>query len=206
MIVVPNIPSIQIEQQCARIGIHTTNAKLMVNTPPPTRMRIYKEAPRMEIERKAPVFKMETPRKRPERPLPYTSNPGMPLTWQRDKVVRRNSDIIVQASESAKQGNSVTLNDNAVEMNKILHDYTSASIAESLQQSMPSIEWEAGYININWSKAQMQIEWEKNDYMPSFSVEPHSVEIYLREKPYIRITLSDEVIASIGGPQMDTKI
>jgi hypothetical protein len=67
---------------------------------------------------------------------------------------------------------------------------------------MSNIEWEDGYLDITWSNAQMQIEWDR-EYLPSFSVEPHAVEIYLREKPYIKITVSDEVIAAMYGPHMD---
>jgi hypothetical protein len=205
----PDIPRIQIERQDARIGITSTPAKVQVIDKARPKMRIVSERPRMEIERKAPAFKVEPQRRPvarqgPARPHRYAAGaPDIPVRPARHS---RLAEPAAAAAGTAPEAGGLTLNANSLELNKALHDYAAAPQAESLAQYMPSIEWEAGYININWSSAQMQIEWDQGDYMPSFAVEPHSVEIYLREKPYIKITVSDEVIAAMYGPQTDTKV
>ncbi|MCL1905660.1 MAG: DUF6470 family protein [Clostridiales bacterium] len=200
----PDIPRIQIEQQTARIGIQTTNARVEVNTSPRPKMRIVTERPQMEVERKAPAFKVETQRLRGERPV-LTRNQNAPArVAPRAKTLRPGADITLEAESLAPD--TTAINAHALEMNKAINDYATSVDTESLHGNMPSIEWEAGYINITWSNAQMQIEWDQADYMPSFSVEPHSVEIFLREKPYIKITISDEVINAMYGPQMDEQV
>ena len=189
----PDIPRIHIEQQAARIGIHTTHARVEASTPRP-KMRIVREAPRMEIEHKAPAFKVETQRSRPYRPAVRHHNTA-PGSAQRLKThYAPGSANETPALENSGLSQSAT----ALELNKVLNDYAASASAESLR---PSIEWDSGYLNISWSKAQMQIEWDK-EYMPTFSVEPHAVEIYLREKPYIKITIEDET-AAMYGPYMD---
>ena len=200
------IPRIHIEQQAARIGIQTTNAKVEVNSSARPKMRIVTERPRMEIERKTPSFKVEPQRGRADKPALTRYQRATLSAAQQANTPRPRADITLKADALIPNTAADVLNLTPLELNKAIGDYAATTGTGALQQHMPSIEWEAGYVNISWSNAQMQIEWDQGDYLPSFSVEPHSVEIYLREKPYIKITVSDEVIAAMYGPQTDEKI
>jgi hypothetical protein len=202
-----DIPRIQIEQQAARIGISTINAKVQVNDKPRPKMRIVSEPAHMEIEHKAPAFKVETQRSRSERPALSRNYAAAPLPAPRAKTPRPAADTAPAAGENSKpQNKALSPSINPLVLNKAINEYASSANNVTITQSMPSIEWEAGYLNITWSNAQMQIEWDQGNYMPSFSVEPHSVEIYLREKPYIKITISDEAVAAMYSPQMDKQV
>ena len=201
-----DIPKIHVEQQAALIGIQTINAKVEVSANARPRMRIASERPRMEIERKAPSFKVESQRVRGERPTLTRTTPPPANAVTRAKTLRPAADITLEGEKLNPAVGSAAINNTALELSKAISDYTNSGNTTSLHDHMPSVEWEAGYINITWSNAQMQIEWDQGDYLPSFSVEPHSVEIFLREKPYIKITVSDEVIAAMYGPQMDEKV
>lgn len=199
MIMMSDIPKIQIERQTARIGINTTYAKVEVNDTKSSKKRLAKEAPRMEIERKSPAFKVEPQQRRTYRP----ALDKMSLSSPRVEIRRPTPNVMLESPENLSNGAS--LDTNPLELNKAREVYSASANTETMPQNMPTIEWEAGYINISWTNAQMQIEWAEGDYMPSFSVEPHSVEIYMREKPYIKITISDEVIDAMYSPQMDEK-
>ena len=207
---VPNIPRIQIEQQNARIGIISTPARVEVIDRPRPKMHIISERPRMEIEHKAPAFTVQAQRKPAERPAlsryrRYLAS--LPQAPQRHNASRTAADTAAPATaEQPPESGGPSVSPRSLELTKALNDYAAALHTENLTQYMPDIEWDAGYINITWSSAQMHIEWEQEDHLPRFAVEPHSVEIYLREKPYIKITVSDEVIAAMYGSHMDKKV
>ena len=202
----PYISRVQIEQQAARIGINTIPAKVVINSATRPQMRIIKEPPRMEIERQAPALKVEAQRQRPLR-LADKLRLTAPAAVGRPKTPRPVTDLILEAAKSQyPQSSGVSLSAYALELNKALNGYVGAVDSETMPQNMPNIEWEAGYVNISWSNAQMKIEWDKDNYLPSFSVEPHTVEIFLREKPYIKIAVSDEVIAAMYGARLDEEI
>ena len=198
----PHMPRIQIEQQMAQIGIRTTNAKLEINNTPHPKMRIVSERAHMEIEHKAPAFKVQTPQRNiVDRPV-ISRRQTAQTSASNSKVPTYVPDLVQDGLNTVANTSTAP---STLEVNKAMRHNMAVSQGESLSQSMPNIEWESGYLNITWSSAKMQIEWDQ-DYMPSFSVEPHSVEIYLREKPYIKITVSDEVIAAMYGPKLDKQV
>lgn len=49
-----------------------------------------------------------------------------------------------------------------------------------------AIEWDVGYINIEWSPHQLEFNWNVQS-RPKIVVHPHSVKIYMRRKPSIEI-------------------
>ncbi|MCL1816352.1 MAG: DUF6470 family protein [Clostridiales bacterium] len=203
----PSIPQINIEQQAARIGITTTRAKVEVVDVPRPKMRIVSEKPRMEIEHKSPAFRLDRQRKRIEVPMPAKSRVVLPTAAARSKTRRLPADASREVSHNPGSDYSGTLvNSGALELNKSINDYTLSANIETIEQNMANIEWEEGYINISWSNAQIQIEWNDENPLPKFSVEPHSVEIFLREKPYIKVKVADEVIAALDAPKVDKKI
>ena len=203
VITMPDISRIQVQQHTARIGINTTRARVEISNAPRAKMRIVTEHPHMEVEHKAPAFRVEPQHGRAVRPLLLRNPAGGSAPHAATR--RGAADLVLESVRTAGKESDSVMDARALELNKAINDYLAYAANESAPQSLPAIEWEAGYINITWSKAQTQIEWDK-EYMPSFSVEPHSVEIFLREKPYIRITISDEVISAMYGPKMDEEI
>lgn len=55
-----------------------------------------------------------------------------------------------------------------------------------MPKSRPKIEWDMGYLNINWKINPAKIEWETYT-TASFDVIPHKVDIYMKEWPDIEI-------------------
>ncbi len=55
-----------------------------------------------------------------------------------------------------------------------------------MPKSRPKIEWDMGYLNINWKINPAKIEWETYT-TASFDVIPHKVDIYMKQWPDIEI-------------------
>ncbi len=67
----------------------------------------------------------------------------------------------------------------------------------TMPDSLPEVEWDESGMNIEWEKGDVSIEWDE-DYMPEFTVTPHSVEIRLNGRPKVHISVSEDNIVSIG--------
>jgi len=207
---VTNIPRIKIEHQFARIGINTTQAKVQVNKDVAPKMRIVSGRPSMEIERTMPSFSIEKAggQAKPNAALP---KPGANAAYNAAAIGGMGMPAAGQPMDAAagispEAGAVYGASANAMEMNKAVFDSASKIKADPSQEAMPNVKWEMGSINISWDNAQMQIEWDENDYMPSFNVEPHSVEIFLRDQPYIKITIADDVMEAMFAPEFEMEV
>jgi hypothetical protein len=64
------------------------------------------------------------------------------------------------------------------------------------------MDGEPGTMEIEWSDRELSIEWEGGG-MPQVYVDPpYSVDGYMKEKPYVRISVSEE---SIPGPSGESR-
>ncbi len=75
----------------------------------------------------------------------------------------------------------------------------------TIPKSMPEVSWDQGSMNIEWEKGDVKIEWD-DDYMPEFTVTPHSVEIRLNGKPQVHISLTEDSMRSYEGRKFNKKI
>lgn len=198
------IPKIIIDQQRALIGVKTTNAKVSVSTPRP-KMRLKNDLPKMEVEYKDPEFKLDWARVRAESGLMNPVDKTIEIAHEtRQQVLEYTAEVAQEGNYIGKPelgGNRVA----QVERQRSLKDGDTSINLGSMPKSMPNVEWDPASLNISWSNTNLQIEWD-SEYMPTFSVEPHSVEIFLRNKPYIKITVSDEGMLKLTGRHVDKNV
>jgi len=183
---------IDIEKQPAQIGVRTTHAKLKVDTQRPPQMKVSADMPEMKQERKQPAFSVDWQRVRAESGL---AGPGV---LSRQSAVEAQQQVLDFTGQSAQDGNYVSRADiggnRVAELEKQRNFEPMKEVnLGSIPKNLPDVTWEPGFININWSNTQMRVEWD-SEYMPTFSVEPYTVEIFLREKPYIKITVVEEAM------------
>lgn len=189
------MPRIHIEKQNAQIGIKTTKAQVQITSHRP-KMKIKAPVPNFTVEHKQPAFKVDWQRVRSESGLPG------PIAKSKQLAGEAKQQALQYTGQLAQDGNYLSRTDlggNRVaelEAERSLDKIPEINLG-SMPQSLPNIEWEPGYINISWSNTQMQVEWD-TEYMPTFSVEPHSVEIFLRNHPYIRITVTEEPVSAMA--------
>ena len=180
---------IKIEQEMARIGVRTTRAK----------MTIEHSHPRMKIVRNPALANKMSAK---------TTKPTMHVDWVevRNRIfhVKQGSSFVIDLGEQATQdvlgynmeavedGNrmaAIHLPGNPVAeiaRQKMTQDMPEINV-NPVPQPMPQIDWTPGSLTIDWNNQQLEIEWEGIE-RPTVHVEPHSVEIFLRNRNSVKIS------------------
>ena len=189
----PGIHHITIEQQLAEIGVNRTPAQMHIERSQ-MEMSIKTEQPQMEIDRKNPSFRVNRKKINSESGL----KPAPELTKAfRDKG---RSGALRGAKAAVNDGNFLgDLKRPGDRVAKLARSKTMASLMKKkdmniglMPKSQPEVEWDKGYMRINWSKHSIVIDWD-GEYMPKVTINPkHSIEIYLRTEPYFRIVVNEE--------------
>ena len=202
-----NIQKISIDQQIAEIGVRNVPAQMHI-TLPRMKMKITSESPQMEIDKKDPAFKVNWRKVRSEsglKPPPEFSydyrNKGIEGAVKGTKTAADDGNFL---GELRIPGDRVA---------KLAHNKTMSEIIKKRQvnidlmpKSSPEVEWDKGYMRINWSKHSIVIDWD-GEYMPQLTVDPRSsIEIFLRTEPYFRVTVEDWDDPNMTGRYVDRAI
>ncbi|NLL39955.1 MAG: hypothetical protein GX254_10280 [Clostridiales bacterium] len=199
------ISRIKIDQQFAQIGIKITPAKLNIKMPK-QKMKIVQEDPQMEINIERPTFEINMKKVRNEMGF---RDPMTLMREIRNTAIDKTYNYI---SQTVNDGNQMA----KVEQkgNRIAGVYRSKSLKQSqkginiglMPKELPEIVWSKGSIDIKWTSRKFKIEWE-GECRPEIIVDPkHSVEVYLREKPYIKIIIEDAEAQESNGRLIDAKL
>ena len=198
-----SIPKITIEQQMAAIGVEVTPAKIHISQQRPV-MHISTETPQMSVERKDPSFKVnrkkintESGLKPPDEILKDISVNSINTALEFTNTTAKEGEFL---SDVTKRGNRIAQIARSKNLKKALE--TEVNIA-SVPKSVPEVIWDPGYMRINWSNHSVTIEWD-GEYMPEMTVDPpYSVEVFLRNKPYFRITVEEGTDPYEAGKRVD---
>ena len=203
----PNIQKISVDQQLAELGVRTIPAKMHI-TLPRMEMSISTESPRMEIDRQAPKFKVNRKKINSESGLKSPSE----ITMAYRDAGKRGA--LKGTKTAVDDGNFLgELRNPGDRVSKLAHNKSMAAIMKRKQaniapmpKSIPEVEWDRGYMRINWSKHSIVIDWD-GEYMPQLTIDPKSsIEIFLRTEPYFRITVEDLVDPFMPGRLVDRAI
>ena len=203
----PSIPQITIDQQLAEIGVRSTPAQMHIAFPR-LQMKITTESPHMQIDSKSPSFKVNRKKINAESGL---KSPSEVTTSFRDS----GKAAALQGARTAKEdGNFLgELRIPGDRVAKLAHNKSLAAVLKKKQtniglmpKSSPQVEWDKGYMRINWSKHSIVIDWD-GDYMPQLTVDPkYSIEVYLRTEPYFKIMITGGEDPNMPGKLVDEAI
>lgn len=169
-------------------------------------MQISQEMPEMSIETQRPEFKLNWRKVRSESGLKppielaraYAST-GMQKASAATAQTARDGDFVADVT---KPGNRIA----QIARRKTIKTQQAEINLSSMPKSTPEVEWSPGSVNINWTKGSLSVDWV-GDYMPEVIIDPpFSIEIYLREKPYIKIMVEDGTMPSAAGAIVDTHL
>ena len=202
-----SIQKLMIDQQLAEIGVKVVPAKMQI-TFPRLQMKITTENTQMEIDSKTPSFKIN------RKKINNESGLKTPSTFTREYRDKGISSALKGAKTAGEDGDF--LGDARIRGSRIAKLSRSKSMASAtrkqkldigtMPQSSPEVEWDKGYMRINWSKHSIVVDWD-GEYMPQLKVDPkYSVEIYLREEPYFRLTVEDMIEPNSPGRVVDRAI
>ena len=198
------IPTIKIEQQYAEIGVNNNHAQLRINNPR-KQMRVTNDAPNMDFESTMPkVSKKKT-----------NSGPGVksPAALPAEINTRGRGGVAGSTRKALEDG---SYPGEFMEPGEKVANQGRSRAAENFQshqfnigltpEDPAEISWEKGQMRVSWSSHSLVIDWD-GDYMPQVSVDPpHSVEVYLRTKPYFRVLVEENVPLTDFGAQVDQRI
>ena len=205
MIQLSSISRLLIEQQFAALGIETTNARLHISTPRPT-FQIENIRPEMTIDREGPSFELDWQTVRNESGLRSPNNLSRTL---RDKAYGQTMQYVAQAVQDGNQLGDVEHPGNRVAQiaKQSTRRRTQTEINIGLMpKHSPKVKWNPGHVNVNWSRHQLIVEWD-TEFMPEFVVDPpYSVEIFLRDRPYIKISIAEGEAPYDPGRVVDTSL
>jgi hypothetical protein len=197
-----------IEQQFAAIGVNVTPAHVEIEMPRLS-MNITTENPKMTIDRKAPSFEMdldpfdgEDALREPDALIGDVFGDGVFKDERKayseiaDNGVRRGS------RSAARKGSRVA----AISRRKLMQSARRDIKIKTAPPNRPKVKWDPGYIHIDWSNHRINIDWE-GEYIPELTVDPpYSIEIYLRNKPYFRITVEEGASPYQAGQRVDEAV
>lgn len=200
-----SIPQITIDQQYASVGIEITQAQMKI-TLPKVEMQLEREMPEMSVEYQNPEFKLNWRKVRSESGL------KPPVELSRAYTVRTSNKAVCGISEAAgdvgyisqveKGGNRIA----ELTRHKTIKTAQAEINLSSKPQSLPEVEWTPGAVNINWTRGSLNVDWVGN-YMPEVVIDPpFSIEIFLREKPYIKIMVEDGTAPATSGTIVDKQL
>lgn len=199
------ISSIIIDQQFAALGIEVTPAQMKITTQR-QQMEISRERPEMSLEYRLPEFKLNWGKVRAESGLKPPSDMARTIADKGSAGARSGT------SEAANDGDylgNVKAGGNRVAQlsrHKTIKTAQAEINLSSMPQSLPEVEWSAGVVNINWTKGALNVDWT-GDYMPEIVIDPpFSIEIFLREKPYIKIMVEDGAAPAGPGSIIDARL
>ena len=198
---------LNIDQQFAQIGVRSSRAKLNISMPR-MQMRIRTETPKMQIDSKAPTFKVNRQK--------INNESGLKGPLELAKTHRnKGRQAALRGARNAKDDGNFIANPNlpgdkslpALAKNKMKRTLANVDSNVGLMPgSSPEVTWDKGHMRINWSKHSVSVDWS-GDYMPEMSIDPkYSVEVFLRSQPYFRVSVEDVLESGAPGRYIDQAI
>lgn len=198
------IPNIVIDQCFGSLGIELTPAQMKITTPRPE-MQITNEPPEFTVEQKFPELKVNWDND-------YKASAAKPMRRQQHiaapqvHVQNHNTENHTNSDElGASRARGTRRAKQRSQQKQINMEQVQINL-NSVPASSPKYEWTPGVININWTRGNLSVDWV-GEYMPQVVVDPpFSIDVYLREKPYIKIMVEDGSAPGPAGANVDMKL
>ena len=197
------IPQITIDQQLAEIGVRRTPAQMHIEQQQ-MEMSIKTEAPHMDIERKNPSFKVSRKKIHSDSGLKSSQELSKETRDRGKAAALRASKTAINGGDAKKPGAKIAKPARSKPISPMVKK--KESNIGMMSKGRPEVEWDKGYMHINWSKHSIVIDWD-GEYMPKVTIDPkYSIEIYLRTEPYFRVRVTEGGNSGITGRLVDKAI
>ena len=198
---------LNIEQQYAKISVDIQPAKIKIEKPEKS-MHIHHQTPQMLVEWEAPRVELNFEEARAKLgPIAATPTTNNQMTIRSLAAIHNIAYTGgIPATQHNENGLKVTGSDPAAEVLQTIRERQAVNDVKPTHRELsPSVKWERGDLSIQWSAHEFYIEWE-GESLPQITVEPCSVDIYIEQRPYIRIYLDEENLPKAVGNEVDTEL
>ena len=192
------IPRLRIEQQMAKIGIKVQHAQLHMDMPDMS-MEINWKPPKMTVNRESAGIALNMDE--------VKANLGLKNNDQ------LKDDVVTKAYQAAKEGTQKIVKTAAYVGDVTIHGQNKIGAAarnkmlEYIDTDMghssvpPGIEMDGypGSLAIDWAKGEISIDFKGGGMANGYVDPPCSVEVYLKQRPNVRISLAEGSILPTTG-------
>ena len=190
------ISRIRIDQQFAQVGVRGGPASMQMSQPN-GQINIQQSAPELTVDTQIPTFRGNRQRVNNESGLmdPSTlartfSSKGRQAALQAARTYAAEGDSI--ANHRIPGDKSIP----AMVKNKMRQFFQKADYNVGLMpSSIPSLDWDKGYINVGFSKHSISIDRTGGAMAPQITANINfPVEVFLSRQPYIRVSVEHVTI------------
>jgi len=190
------IPRIRIDQQTAQIGVRGGPASLQISQPN-GQIDIQQSTPVLSIDTQIPTFRGNRKRVNNESGLMDS------LTLAKDFRNKGRSAALRAASDYKNDGNFIANpnipGDRAIPMmaaNRMRRFFQKQDYNIGLMpSSIPSLDWDRGYVNINFSRHNISINRTGGAVSPQISANINfPVDVSLTRRPYVNVSVEQVTI------------
>lgn len=190
-----NVLSIHTER--AQLEIHSVPAKVTISNTRPTFV-INRTKPEMRIERQMPQFKVE-----------YEEVAVTDAQLEALELSRQFGGGTANKGQTKSTEALKTILDGKAVKEIVTKSNTLAKPREAHKrratEKRANLHWDTGVFEVNWTKPQIDIEWDIGSG-PVVEVEPHYVEIHLKQHPSVVIRVDSEKLRNGVGDRVDEKV
>lgn len=184
------IQRISIDQSFASIGLNITKAGLNINMPR-GQLTIQKQDTQLQVDTQMPTFQMD-------RKAFTEMNLKSHLEFAREFSAQGKQAAIQAIGQFKSDGNFLgELRNQGDRVSQLAANKSNARLGRKdfniglMPRSTPELHWQQGYININWTKPDLQIDYNGGN-TAEVSLNPrHSVEVYLQERGHFSVTVME---------------
>ena len=190
------IPRIRIDQQTAQIGVRGGPASMQMSQPN-GQIRIQQSTPELSIDTQIPTFRGNRQRVNNESGL------RDPLTLARNFRDKGKQAALRAAATYKNEGNFIATpgipGDKSIPMmvkNKMRQFFQKQDYNVGLMpSSIPSLDWNRGHINVNFSKHSISIDRTGGAMSPQITANINfPVDVFLTRQPYVRVSVEHVTI------------
>lgn len=200
--------TLNITSSRAAIDISTSRAQLQIKNTVRRHFTAKRTPPQMKVERTNPKMSVNWKK--------VWANRGLRSPdYQRKHTVQKGYQEVMEYIQKTSQdgefmaaledycGQDVNRVGQLAYRDAIHGDIPELNVAQP--NPMPEVEWERGSMTIEWVPGDLEIVWEEN-FRPQITVTPHSVEIRLRGKNEVKISVNEDQVSGGSGKKVDRQI
>ncbi|MGI6176580.1 MAG: DUF6470 family protein [Christensenellales bacterium] len=187
------------------LEIHTTPAKMNIVSRKPA-LRIRNVRPVMRVRYKSPTFKV-TNRQRINTQMGIRSvlqeqSAYTDKAWQETMTAIADIVHMYDRMKNPQNGETIPI----IMRDRSMQKTKPADVNVGLTpEEKAKLEWTSGEMVIEWEKGEMIIEWE-GPMGPQIEIEPHVVEVRIRNRPSVKVTVSKQHRKQDVGEKIDKHI
>jgi len=190
-----SIQRINIDQQFAQIGVRSSQARMQISTSR-GQIRIQNNKPQLQVDTQLPRFKV--PRQR----INNESGLAGPLSFAKQFRDKGKRNAMQATRNYAADGDFIAnphiAGDKSIPMmmgNRMKRFFQSIDYNLGLMPSSPpSLDWDKGRIDINFSRHNIAIDWNGKNTADVSVDTGYPVEVFLSRQPYFRVTSTEPAV------------